>query len=278
MISIICVYNDEWILRNWLLKSLSEQKNDFELITIDNTQNRFRSAAEALNWGGKQAVGDYLMFVHQDVDLCSDSWLKSSEVLLNLLPNLGIAGVAGTSELGAPFTERRRNTIRHRPPARITSGITHGPQRELCGTPIREPELVQTLDECLVIIPKSVFEVMQFDEAICNDWHLYAVDYCLSIKQRGFSVYVIPKCLHHQSTGLSGKSRVQVLTSLGQYSEEYYRTLERVLEKHKNRYKWIHTTCGSWSTVYPFVLQRAKFALNDAIIPPPVRKRKMSGQ
>ena len=101
MISIICVYNNERILRNCLLKSLSDQKTDFELITIDNTENRFRSAAAALNWGGKQTAGDYLMFVHQDVDLCSDSWFDDIEALLDSLPDLGIAGVAGVRERGA---------------------------------------------------------------------------------------------------------------------------------------------------------------------------------
>jgi hypothetical protein len=64
-----------------LLKSLSEQNTDFELITIHNTENRFKSAAAALNWGGNQAAGDYLMFVHQDVDLYSDSWFDDMEAV-----------------------------------------------------------------------------------------------------------------------------------------------------------------------------------------------------
>ena len=85
MISVICVYNDEWILQNCLLKSLSEQKAVFELITIDNRENRFESAAEALNYGGKKAAGDYLLFVHQDVDLCSDAWLGRTEDILDAL-------------------------------------------------------------------------------------------------------------------------------------------------------------------------------------------------
>ena len=108
MISVICVYNDDWILQNYLLKSLSEQKAGFELITIDNGENRFASAAEALNYGGRKATGDYLLFVHQDVDLCSDSWLDSTENVLDTIPNLGVAGVAGVSENGATQLERFR--------------------------------------------------------------------------------------------------------------------------------------------------------------------------
>jgi hypothetical protein len=255
MISIICVYNDEWILQNYLLKSLPAGRNDFELITFDNTHNRFRSAAQALNWCGRQAVGDYLMFVHQDVDLRSDSWLNSTEALLNSLPNLGIAGVAGgRNQKEVPFRERCTTMITHR---QVRGGIWNGPRYEPCGIPIQDPEPVQTLDECLVIIPKSVFDVTQFDEATCSDWHLYAVDYCLSIAAQGFGVYVIPSCLYHRSIGFSDENPLRIIASLGVYPKAYYRTLERVLRKHKRHYKWIHTTCGSWSTTHPLVIQRA---------------------
>lgn len=55
MISIVCVYNNQDILNDWLLKSLKNQTIKFELIKIDNTRNTFKSAEEALNYGGKKA-------------------------------------------------------------------------------------------------------------------------------------------------------------------------------------------------------------------------------
>ena len=58
MISIVCVYNNERTLKNVLLKSLENQTVEFELITLDNRDNRFKSAAEALNDGGAKAKGD----------------------------------------------------------------------------------------------------------------------------------------------------------------------------------------------------------------------------
>jgi len=268
MISVICVYNSEQILRNCLLKSLSKQQTDFELIGVDNTKNRFKSAAEALNWAGARATGRYLLFAHQDVDLCSDSWFDGTEELLDSLPDLGIAGVAGVSETGATFKERYRTTVSQGPLQRHRNVITHGPQKEQWGNLIRLPEPVQTLDECLVIIPESVFDVLQFDEVTCSNWHLYAVDYCLSVKTRGFGVYVLPKYLHHQSVGIPDKNSLQVLTSLGEYPEEYYRTLERILQKHKNHYRWIHMPCGSWSVNYPFTVQRAYYAFRCAVMSP----------
>ena len=261
MISVICVYNDELVFHNCLSRSLSSQKYEFEFVPVDNTENRFESAAEALNWGGRLAIGDFLMFVHQDVDLRSDSWLKSTEALLKSLPNLGIAGVAGANENEAPFKERCTNTITHRPPSNFRSGVTHGPRREPWGIPIREPELVQTLDECLVIIPKSAFNVLQFDEVTCSNWHLYAVDYCLSIATRGFAVYAIPSDVYHQSKGAEEKNLLQVIASLSLHPKAYYGTLEHVLRKHKNYYKLIYTSCGSWNTKYPLLIQRFRHVL-----------------
>jgi hypothetical protein len=258
MISAICVFNSEQILKDCLLQSLLEQKTAFETIIIDNTQNRFKSAAEALNWGAKQAVGDYLMFVHQDVDLCSNSFFDGLEALLDSLPKLGVAGVAGVSEHGGPFLQWVRNTVQGMPQARHRNAITHGLQRERCGTPIREPEPVQTLDECLIIIPKVMFEKTQFDEVTCDDWHLYAADYCLSVGARGFIVYAIPKRIHHRSKGCREISVLAGTASLTILPEEYYRTLQRVLKKHKNSYKLIHVSFGSWNTVCPLKLQRVK--------------------
>ena len=98
MISIICVFNNKKILNKYLNKCLQTQTLDFEFIPMDNTKSIYSSAAEALNIGAKKASGKYLMFVHQDVKLGSNTWLYDTEKLLDGLPNIGIVGVAGKSE------------------------------------------------------------------------------------------------------------------------------------------------------------------------------------
>ena len=227
MISIVCVYNDGKILNDYLLKSLKNQTVDYELITVDNTEGKYKSAAEALNRGGRRAKGKYIMFVHQDVDLTSNSWLKEVEKMLDSLQDLGIAGVAGKKDERGVMT-----VIKHGNPPEPAGSIT-----------IKKPEEVQTLDECLTIVPKPVFDVLQFDEKVCDNWHLYAVDYCLSVKKLGFDVYAIPMFVYHRSAAYS-------------FSEKYYLTLEKVLKKHKKHYKQIYTTMGDWSTLYPLNIQR----------------------
>lgn len=255
MISVVCVYNNKAILEDNLLKSLENQTSRYELVLIDNTQGKFKSAAKALNRAGKRAEGDYIMFVHQDVDLCSNLWLENAENFLDSMPDLGVAGVAGMSDQGRKNEERGRNTIEH------------GDDRRLWewGNPIQKPERVQTVDECLIIIPKSVFDLFQFDEETCNNWHLYSVDYCLSCRKNGFHAYVIPLSIYHKSAGRFALSKTEVLKSVGTFPKSYYQTLEKLIKKHKNEYKQIYTTCGDWSTSHPLILQRIRVLMKGSL-------------
>lgn len=241
MLSAVCVYNNQKTLNEYLLRSLETQTSKYELILVDNTRGRYRSAAEALNWGGKRAKGKYVMFVHQDVDLCSNSWLEEAEKILDSLPDLGIAGVAGKRE----DVKGVMTISQHGDPPKLAGGIY-----------IEKIVEVQTLDECLVIIPKSVFHTLQFDGEVCNNWHLYAVEYCLSARESGFGVYTIPMFIYHKSTGASTKNRFQTILSLGSLPGEYYQTLGKLLKKHKDYIRRVYTTCGDWNTSYPLILQR----------------------
>lgn len=256
MISVVCVYNDEKILDDFLAKSLRGQTVEYEFIKIDNTGNQFSSAAKALNFGGAKAKGKYILFAHQDVDLSSESWLREAENILDAILGLGIAGVMGVCERGDSKAERLRNVVRH-----------DWDQRQI-GNPIAAPELVQTLDEVSMIIPKEVFKRYQFDEQVCDDWHLYGVDYCLTMGVVGLGVYAIPMFIRHKSGGASIGAplySLRVILNLGPMVKEYYRTLDKVLKKHKRHYRWIYTTCGhgKWNTYEPLLWQRAAHLLRE---------------
>ena len=221
MLSIICSYNDKKILEDNLLKSLNKQIGDNELILLDNTKQRFSSAAAALNHGAKTATGDYLIFLHQDIDLLHETWLEDVEKILGSLTNLGVAGLAGYHEINGNPT--------------MVGNIKDGLPPKAVGVPIKIPEKVQTVDECLFIIPKSVFEEFQFDDVTCPDWHLYAVDYCLNMKKIGLNVYILPFEVYHVSRTYS-------------FSDDYYSTLNNIIKKHGDYFDKIYTSCGIWST------------------------------
>ena len=236
MISVICVYNDRGILEDFLLKGLKDQTVDFELILVDNTKGMFSSAAEALNHGANNAKGKYLLFVHQDIDLSWNKWLEESEKILDSLADLGIAGVAGRSE-------SELGTL-----SNIEHGIPPSGVRGINGRGVIRPEIVQTLDECLVIIPRTIFDMAKFDAKTCDGWHLYAVDYCLSLERLGIKAYVLPMYVYHASAANS-------------MSESYFAALGRVLKKHKDHYGPIHTTVGNWNARHPLSINRLNYQI-----------------
>ena len=253
MISIVCPSNDAAILNDWLLKGLKTQTAVHETIILDTAEQGFQSAAQALNFAGSQAKGKYIMFVHQDVNLPSHTWLEDAEKMLDTIPDLGIAGVVGSVEEGDSVSERMRNII------------AHGDDREQIGNPITSPEPVQTLDELLLIIPRATFQEYQFDENTCADWHLYGTDYCLNMLTVGKGVYVIPLYVIHRSKGAS-TSRLSFIFNFG-LSGEYYQTLEKILNKHKNHFIWIYTTpgYGKWKTTESLFTQRLKYSVIEMI-------------
>jgi hypothetical protein len=224
---VVSVYNNKEILDEYLIKSLEEQSVDYDLILIDNTQGEFKSAASALNSGGEKAAGCYIVFVHQDVSFDSE-FLEDLETLLDNIKNLGIAGLAGVSA---------------ETPG-VISNILQGKSKDLVGkNRIETPTLVQTLDECLIVIPKTVFDTLKFDQVTCDDWHLYGVDYSLSITSQGYDSYVLPLSIHHRSPGYS-------------MSAGYDVTMKKLLKKHRQNYKMVYTTLGNYNTSLPLSLQK----------------------
>ncbi len=219
MFSIVVVYNNKRALDEILLKSLKSQTAKFELIALDNESGVFRSAAQALNVGGKRAKGEYVMFVHQDIELGSDRWLENAEELLDTIPDLGIAGVVGMSGEGTDYVERKRGYI--------------SDCGDIWGEPFEKAQEVQTLDECLLIVPKPVFSKMQFDDKTFDSWHCHGADYCLCIRPMGLKACVIPGFVYHRSL----RSNV---TGLFKYQKRLYR-------KHKGKCRHIYTTCGEIS-------------------------------
>lgn len=227
MISVVCVYDRLELFDKHLRASLESQDTEHELIAIDNCHAQYDSAAKALNSGGRRARGDFVMFAHQDVSLLSRVFLKEAERMLNQVRDLGVAGLAGKSKRGRVMTH-------------LTQGEPPRPAGDSSFTDVLE---VQTVDECLIFIPRVVFNSLEFDESVCDGWHLYAVDYALSARERGLRTVVLPLAGYHRSPGYS-------------MTKDYYGTLRKVIVKHRLHQKRIFTSMGDWNTWEPVVSQR----------------------
>jgi hypothetical protein len=243
MISVISIINNVIVAKEFLLKGLSRQNVNYDLVLLDNKGFSYRSAAKAYNEGSAKATGDYLMFIHQDILLPCRNWLEEVEEALSTISNLGIAGVAGMLqptfandfELCARFYLLEKLNLSKVWFHKYARGnVFHGREKQAWwGTFISEILSTSTLDELLLIVPARVFENLKFDEATCYDWHLYGVDYSLSVVQKRRNVFVLPFPVVHLSTGKANRA--------------YFNTLMKLIEKHR-RQKIINTSIGPWST------------------------------
>lgn len=187
--SIICVYNNKDKLSKFLEVGLNRQKNsDFEKILVDNTDDKYDSAAGALNNGAKNANGEYYVFIHQDVRL-PKNYLSTAKQYLDGIDDLGVAGAVGRREQNGCSGETVTN-------------IRHGePPYEAGDTKISEPTKVNELDELILIIPEKIFNKNKFSEKLCSGWHLYGVEYSIRMQTEQMNVVVLPITLWHQSDG-----------------------------------------------------------------------------
>ncbi|MGI8996090.1 MAG: glycosyltransferase [Pyrinomonadaceae bacterium] len=223
MLSIISIYNDTEVLEARLLESLRRQEGAcYETITVDNRGGQYDSAAAALNYGARQATGEWLIFVHQDVSLISNAWLAAAERMLKEFQPGGWTGVAGMTAEGA-----FRGLLRDR--------------ACLLGAPFGEFGDVQTLDECLLIRRRQADDAPYFDEELTG-WHAYGVEACCRALREGETNYVIALPVWHDSRS----------TNLARLDEAH----QYVWRKHQEL-KRIYTTCGALPDSYAPENERA---------------------
>lgn len=227
MISVVCVYNNHEILDSCLLKTLKTQTYPYELILLDNQKGAYASAAIALNKGAVDAIGDILMFCHQDMRLESSDTLSLISKYFERLGENIVIGTAGKSQII---------------PDKTFSNMRHGIEKESRAGALAVEDFVDvdTLDECLFAISRNLYKKMQFDEKTCFGWHLYAVDYCLSVHTAFASrIFVVDLPVFHYSDA-------------GSMNSFYFSILKRVCRKHRKQYKLICTTMGSFKTKSSF--------------------------
>lgn len=213
-ISIICVYNNKQQLEECLLRSLKSQDVEYELILVDGSCGKYKSCAEALNSGVKKSNGDILVFAHQDVFLKSKEGLKE---FTRFIDNEQIGTIVGCA--GAIEKERENK-------GNYTSGLVV--DSSLLNQ-INDPIQVSCIDECFFGMKRITYDTHHFNESICDNWHLYAVEQCLYHRMNGGIVYVFPLQIHHLS---NGKISLKYMDSLVRMSEYYH--------KH---FDYIWTTC-----------------------------------
>lgn len=222
-ITYICVYNNEALLNNMLIKSLKHinigrDKAFFNTLLIDNTQRAYKSYAEACNYEIKKhinEIGDILIFLHQDIAFDNDIFQNRIIQELQSIPNQ-LVGFAGMPSTGKTISNLKYQLTK----------------QYITTTQIREKTEVLSLDECIFAMCKNLYLKLLFDEKTCTNWHLYAADICYEAKrQLGIKSYVLPESIYHKYDGTTGL-----------YVDRYFLwTMWKMVRKYRHDYDIIYT-------------------------------------
>lgn len=158
---------------------------DIEVVCLENQGNaNFSSAASALNSGAARAMGEVLIFMHQDVYLWDPEFVAKYRD--HLLENQDvILGVAGADAAGTVYTDiyETKDKLQRNPP----TGGGFIP--------------VVSVDECVIAMHRRRWETLRFDEDCCDDWHCYGMDICFANTLAGGRNLVLSAPICHDSLG-----------------------------------------------------------------------------
>ncbi len=226
MISVICCYNDLKKYNEICKKSIEEQKGvSFELIAIDNTEGKYKSAAEALNYAMLLVKYEYIVCIHQDFGFNDQNALKSISEYLSNYNVYDVVGGAGAvlntnSRMVRKIAGRNRTIISYLKPS------FNWKEKQVIE--------VESIDECFFAFNFKLWKEHNFDERICFAWDLYSVEMCLYARKKGGRCYVIPIEGFH--------------LSCGNITTDFYRSLYLIGKKYRNDFSYIVTTCVVFKT------------------------------
>lgn len=209
------MYNNEEQLNSQLLYSLKKQTVNIEKILIDNREHQFHCAAEALNYGASLANGDVLIFAHQDIFIKE---IDGVQRFAQSIMKCEVGDVIGTQGV------REESKVYY-------SNLTAGEQYISSKLHEYDEHLIQVdcFDEGFFGMKKTTWEKHRFDEEMCDDWHLYAVEMCLYARLQKHKVYIYPLEMHH--------------FSYGKITKAYMYGLKKICNKYRKNFKYIWTTC-----------------------------------
>lgn len=201
------------MVKSFVGKGFTHQ--ECEYLYVDNTDvNRFDAYA-GYNMFLVDALGDFIILCHQDVELLEDG-RESLESRLSALgeldPNWGVCGNSGGVS-----------------PGRVATRISdpHGENQSLGPFPTR----VVALDENFMVVRRSANLAVSSD---LSGFHHYGADLCMVADTLGYSCWVIDFHLRHRSPGSQGPT--------------YRASQQQIIRKWANalRARWVVTSCSSY--------------------------------
>lgn len=186
---IICSINLKLFQRAHISFSRALTGIPHEILEINDAA----SLCEGYNRGASKALGDILVFSHDDVEVVDADF---AEKLLESMSKFDLLGLAGTTYLSRAGWIS--SGLKH---AHGQHGVSHG-EDTLVQIFSAEKTAVnaQAIDGFFMATRRKVWEQLRFDQNIFDDWHMYDLDFSYRAYQAGFSVGIRSDFLvyHHQ--------------------------------------------------------------------------------
>ena len=195
---------------------------DYELIVIDNSRNQY-SIFSAYDQGLRQAKGETLCFMHEDLYFHTSGWGAKAEEHFRQYPKAGLLGVVGTHFLPACPAGWWDAEI---PSGHFIQGTTqNGHYQQLWESRWEEhkatPTLVASIDGLWMCMPRKAFDQVSWDQAYYSGFHCYDADMSMQIWDKGMEVHILWDVLiEHKSLGMT--------------KADYHKSLEHWFDKWKN--------------------------------------------
>lgn len=167
----------------------------YEFVWIDNSDNKY-SICQAYNMGVKQARYPFLCFMHEDIVFYTKDWGKMA---INALSDatVGLLGVQGCTYFDQSTIYwtmsgfKKANTILP----------WQDCKRKEDDFPIPGDEVVM-VDGMWLFTRKELFEEIHWDENSFRGFHMYDMDLCMQIINRGKNIKLLGELwIQHNSYG-----------------------------------------------------------------------------
>lgn len=216
MVSVVCIYNNEKMYKEFVVASLKKQKTPYHLYGIDNSSNIFSSAADAYNSILTQISTETIVFMHQDIAFDQNDFLENIEKVLDSSPDciLGYCGIKkdGLVVSNLKYKRDKRYIVKNQVDA-------------LCA--------VESVDECCFALKTEYLRrIGGFNAQLCDGWHLYAVELCLRAQNMGGRCLVSNDEIFHKWDDGQGLT----------VDMPFIRVMNRLAKKYNNRKK-IYAPC-----------------------------------
>jgi len=171
---------------------------EYETIVFDNREKRFGLCA-AYNNAAKEAKGDYLCFVHEDIVIETEDWGRG---LIKFAENNNDCGAIGIA--GGKYANR--NFLSWCVPNHLIKVYDgRGSKNDLIYHYINPNNEIFSKAVCLdgvfLFVKKDIWENNKFDEKTFKDFHFYDADFSFSISQRYQNYVYFGMDIYHFSPG-----------------------------------------------------------------------------